>query len=42
MRKLQVANKARRTKLNTYLDEPTLNFDLLEQMDMIEWWKYNS
>ena len=27
MRKLQVASKARRTQLDTYLDEQTLDFD---------------
>ncbi|XP_068498276.1 zinc finger BED domain-containing protein RICESLEEPER 2-like [Phaseolus vulgaris] len=34
MRKLQVANKAGRSQLDTYLDEPTLDFDYLEHMDV--------
>jgi len=42
MRKLQVANKAGRSQLDTYLDEPTLDFDYLEQMDVLDCWKYNS
>jgi len=42
MRKFQVANKARRTQLDTYLDEPTLDFDYLEKMNVLDWWKYNS
>jgi len=42
MRKLQVANKAGRSQLDTYLDEPTLDFDYSEQMDVLDWWKNNS
>ena len=42
MRKLQVVNKAERSQLDTYLDEPILNFDYLEQMDLLDWWKNNS
>jgi len=42
MCKLQVANKAGRSQLDTYLDEPTLDFDYLKQLDMLDWWKNNS
>jgi len=42
MHKLQVANKVGRTQLDTYLDEPTLDFDFLEKMNVFEWWKNNS
>jgi len=41
MRKLQVANKVGRSQVDTYLDEPTLDFDYLEQMDELDWWKNN-
>ena len=42
MRKLQVANQSGKTQLDTYLNEPTLDFDFLEHMDVLEWWKNNS
>jgi len=42
MCKLQVANQSGRTQLDTYLKEPTLDFDFLEHMDVLEWWKNNS
>ena len=42
MCKLQVANKAGRSQLDTYLDEPTFDFDYSEQMDVLDWWKNNS
>jgi len=35
MRKLQVGNKVKRTQLDTCLDETTLEFDFLEQMDVL-------
>jgi len=31
----QVTNKPGRTQLDIYLDEPTLEFDFLEQMDVL-------
>ena len=40
--KQQVTNKPGRTQLDIYLDEPTLEFDFLEQMDVLQWWKNNS
>jgi len=42
MCKLQVANKVGKTQLDTYLDKPTLDFDFLEHVDVLEWWKNNS
>ena len=30
------ADKVGRSQLDTYLDEPTLDFDYLEQMDVLE------
>jgi len=42
MFKLQVDNQTGRTQLDTYLNEPTLDFDLFEHMDVLEWWKNNS
>ena len=40
--KQQVTNKPGRTQLDIYLDEPTFEFDFLEQMDVLQWWKNNS
>jgi len=34
--KLQLSNKPRRTQLDTYLDEQTLDFEFLEHMDVLE------
>nr|KYP57990.1 Putative AC transposase [Cajanus cajan] len=42
MRKLQVANKSGRNQLDIYLDEPTLDLDFTEHMDILQWWKNNS
>ena len=42
MCKLQVANQSGKTQLDTYLNEPTLDFDFLEHMHVLEWWKNNS
>nr|KYP45638.1 Putative AC transposase [Cajanus cajan] len=42
MRKLQVANKSGRTQLDIYLDEPTLDLDFTDHMDILQWWKNNS
>lgn len=42
MCKLQVANKTGRSQLDTYLDEPSLDFDFTEHMDIFQWWKSNS
>nr|KYP41911.1 Putative AC transposase [Cajanus cajan]KYP41915.1 Putative AC transposase [Cajanus cajan]KYP41917.1 Putative AC transposase [Cajanus cajan] len=42
MHKLQVANKSGRTQLDIYLDEPTLDLDFTEHMDILQWWKNNS
>ena len=42
MRKLQVVNQSGRTQLGTYVNEPTLDFEFLEHMDVLEWWKNNS
>ncbi|KAG5032418.1 hypothetical protein JHK82_016001 [Glycine max] len=33
--KLQVANKIGRSQLDTYLDEPSLDFDFTEHMDIL-------
>jgi len=42
MCKLQVTNQCGRTQLDTYLNEPTLDFYFLEHMDVLELWKNNS
>lgn len=39
MSKLQVVNKIEKIQLNVYLEEPILNFDFLEKMNVLEWWK---
>jgi len=31
-----------KNQLDIYLDEPTLDLDILERMDALEWWKSNS
>ena len=31
-----------KNQLDIYLDEPTLNADITESMDVLEWWKSNS
>jgi len=31
-----------RNQLDTYLDKPTLDVDITERMDALEWWKSNS
>jgi len=36
MRKFQIANKMGRTQFDTYLDESTLDFDFLKQMNVLE------
>jgi len=36
MCKFQVANKTGRTQLDIYFDEPILDFDFLEQMDVLK------
>jgi len=40
---LKVTNKVKRTQLDTYLDELTLDFDFsFEKMNVLEWYKSNN
>ncbi|XP_061374142.1 zinc finger BED domain-containing protein RICESLEEPER 2-like [Gastrolobium bilobum] len=38
----QLATKSGRSQLDVYLDEPNLNFDYHENLDVLQWWKDNN
>ncbi|XP_057722344.1 zinc finger BED domain-containing protein RICESLEEPER 2-like isoform X1 [Arachis stenosperma] len=36
----ELALRVGKSQLDVYLDEPNLNFDYYEDLDVLEWWKY--